>query len=84
MRNAAHRDISSEPSASLKQGWMVVLRSIDIIIRSSIGIFLGAATPPSPKFVPQLLQDEDAILHAIQTDDFEANVQHSLDQEDQE
>ena len=28
--------------------------------------------------------DEDAILDAIQTDDFQANVQHSLEQEDQE
>ena len=68
----------------MDQFLVLVVRSIDIIIRSSIGIFLGAATPPSPKFVPQLLQDEDAILHAIQTDDFEANVQHSIDQEDQE
>ena len=28
--------------------------------------------------------DEDAILAAIQIDDFQANVQHSLEQEDQE
>ena len=29
-------------------------------------------------------EDEDAILDAIQTDSFEVNVEHGLDQEDQE